>query len=290
MKKLALILLFTALILMLCSCTSISYVYSNSNRYSSGEACITQRVEEIDINWTEGSVTVAYHNGDDILLSETASRNLKRNTELHWYVDGHKLYIQYAASGVRIPSNLNKKLTVLLPEDLRLDEVNISVASAKIEVDGIDADQFHLQSASGKISLKQVNHSDAIVLETASGAVSVTAENTDKLSITSVSGKVTADVLQADEVKVTATSGSVKLQFSDVPDSIDASNVSGGVTICLPESAGFKAKLKSVSGTVRCQQDAQRSGNNTYTYGDGQCQISVDTVSGSLSIEKSAEK
>ena len=72
MKKTArLLLLLTALCLLLCSCTSLGYVYPNADKYTAGGARIDQRVEDIDINWVDGMVTIEYHNGNEIILKET---------------------------------------------------------------------------------------------------------------------------------------------------------------------------------------------------------------------------
>lgn len=289
MKKTALILLLTALCVLLCSCGSVGYVYTDADDYTAGGASIHQRVEDIDINWLDGSVRVDYHGGSDIIISETSDRSLKRDTELHWQVDGRKLYVKYAASGFRALPNLNKQLTVLLPETLRLDDLKITVASAGVEADGINADEIHLQSASGRIALRQVGHAEEIKVDTASGGVAVAAGDTDSLKINTASGQVIVDAIQADEVKVNTASGAVTLQFSDAPDRISADSVSGNVTIRLPREAGFTADVDSLSGTVRCQQDADKRGDDTYVYGNGHCRIEADTVSGNLQVEINAD-
>jgi DUF4097 and DUF4098 domain-containing protein YvlB len=204
-------------------------------------------------------------------------------------VDGRKLYVKYAASGFRALPNLNKQLTVLLPETLRLDDLKISVASGEVEADGINADEIHLQSASGRIALRQVGHAEKIRVETASGGVAVAAGDADSLKINTASGQVIVNAIQADEVSVNTASGAVTLQFADAPDRIDADSVSGNVTIRLPREAGFTADVDSLSGVVRCQQDADRRGDDTYVYGNGRCRIEADTVSGNLLVEINAD-
>ena len=64
MKKIAVILLVIALLAALTGCASVGYVYSNASRYTAGDARISDRVDELEINWVDGSVRIEYYNGD----------------------------------------------------------------------------------------------------------------------------------------------------------------------------------------------------------------------------------
>lgn len=285
MKKTArLLLLLTALCLLLCSCTSLGYVYPNADKYTAGGARIDQRVEDIDINWVDGMVTIEYHNGNEIILKET--ENLSRDQELRWLLDGRQLKVQYAASGLRALSGLQKELTVLLPAGLVLDDVKINVASAEVQADGIEADEINVNTASGQVALRQTGHAEKVTVNTASGDVAVALSDADELKLNTASGKVIADIYQADEVKANTVSGNVVLQFANLPDTLKADSVSGKVNLLLPAGSGFTADVESLSGSVRGDLDMKKLGDGEYVYGNGRCRIEVDTVSGNVVFDE----
>lgn len=286
MKIITLLLLLTALCLMLTSCTSLGYVYLNADDYTAGGARIDSRVEDIDINWMDGMVTVGYHNGGEIILRETAGRELSRDQELHWLLDGKQLTVQYAASGLRALPSLQKELTVLLPQDLRLDDVKINVASAEVQADGIDADEINVNTASGRVALRQAGHAEKVTINTASGDVAVFVTDADTLKVNTASGQVIADVYQVDEVKANTASGAVVMQFAQMPDRINADSVSGNVTFHLPVDGGFTADVDTLSGAVRGGLDVKQRGDEEYVYGNGKCRIEVDTVSGNVVFDE----
>ena len=288
MKKTTLLLLLTALCLLLCSCSQLGYVYPNGDEYTAGGTRISEKVEDIDLNWIDGVVTVQYHQGDEIILRETASRDLSSDQELHWRLHGRKLTVQYAASGFRTLPNLNKELTLLLPDGLRLDDVKINVASAEVQADNIDADEINVNTASGRVALRQAGHAEKVTINTASGGVAVAVADADALKINTASGQVIADVYQADEVKTNTASGAVVMQFARMPDEINADSVSGNVTLQLPADGGFTADVDTLSGVVRGNLNVKQCGDETYVYGNGKCRIEVDTVSGNVNFDENA--
>lgn len=286
MKKLTLLLLLMALGLVLTSCTSLGYVYPNGDAYTAGGARIDSRVEDLQINWMDGMVNVAYHNGDEIILQETAGRELSRDQELHWLLDGKELKVQYAASGLRTLPSLKKELTILLPQNLRLDDVTINVASAEVQADGMDADEISVNTASGRVALRQAGHGEKVAINTASGDVAVFVTDVDTLKINTASGQVIADVYQVDEVKTNTASGAVVMQFAQMPDRINMDSVSGNVAFHLPVDGGFTADVDTLSGAVRGNLNVKRRGDEEYMYGNGKCRIEVDTVSGNVTFEE----
>ena len=285
MKKTALLLMLTALCLLLSSCTALGYVYPDGDEYTAGEGRITARVEELDISWLDGSVIVNYHDGDAIILREESDKQLDSDKELHWRLEDETLHVKYAASGFRALPSLDKQLTVLLPESLRLDEAKITVASAQVEADGLRADEIHIQSASGQVALRQAGQAKEIRVETASGGVAVAVEDAQQMKITTASGQVVVDALQLEDVKAATASGTVVLQFAGEPDKIEADSVSGNVTIRLPEKVGFTAEVDSVSGRVGGNMEIRRRGDDTYVHGSGTLDVEVDTVSGNVFFE-----
>lgn len=58
------------------------------------------------------------------------------------------------------------------------------------------------------------------------------------------------------------------------------------LVLSLAESLGFEAEVDTVSGSFRSDIPTTASSKGVYTCGNGECGISVDTVSGSITIQK----
>lgn len=286
MKKLVCVAMLIALCLLLCSCGGMAYHYSDSRHYTAGAADIDKRVEKLDIGWLDGTVTVEYHNGSDIELSETGAGRSEKD-QLHWYLEGRTLHVRYAASGQALVGVKNKGLTVKLPRGLELDEVKIAVTSAEVAADGVDAEKIHIQSASGRVALRQYGSADEIKLDTASGNVAIACENTDRLTVNSASGQVIVDAIHADDVNVHTASGAMTLQFADVPERVNCDSVSGNVTVLWPEKEGFTADVDTISGSVGGGLRLDKTDRDDYRYLNGGCRIDVNTVSGNVYFEQS---
>ncbi|MBQ2698210.1 MAG: DUF4097 family beta strand repeat protein [Clostridia bacterium] len=150
-----------------------------------------------------------------------------------------------AQSGFRSSANLNKELTVLLPEGMKLSDMDVNMVSADLRAENVQTDLLRINTVSGSVNL--------------------TAE-------------------RADRVEVNSVSGDQRLRFERAPQRLDADAVSGDVTLLLPENAGFTAELDTVSGRVSGSMPMQKNGDR-YTHGDGASRIHVHTVSGDLQMD-----
>lgn len=213
MKKLLKILLIVLLlaVLIICACGRNGYTYKNSKRYTAGNAVVNGKVKTIDISWIDGQVNIGLHDGDSVIVKETSGKKLDEEMQLHWYLKGGTLYIKYAESGFRSAKSLDKKLTVLLPQDLTLDKLIVNAVSAKTTVTDISA---------------------------------------DKLEIDTVSGGAKLQLRRVDSVDIDSVSGGVSIRADHAPERITVDAVSGGVTLRLPGAEGFTAKVDTVSGDV----------------------------------------
>lgn len=223
-----------------------SYNYDNAGRYTAGGSVIAQKVERIAVDWIAGEVTIEQHSGDEIILSETASRKLKQQEQVHWLVDGDTLYVKYVRAGRNYSTRLDKELTLVLPDSLNLEEIVISGVSADIQADLSDAERVCVQNVSG----------DTHMILGRTGALRV--EN---------------------------VSGNVTLSCQNVPGSIDVNTVSGHATVLLPETAEFTATLDSVSGRIGGQLLEGVADAESFTRGNGGCDIHMNSVSGSLQLD-----
>ena len=300
--------------------TGSVFGYANAEKYTAGDTVITSPMENLDVNWTEGNVKVEYHAGSDIRVSETSPKQLSDDNRLRWWLDGSTLRIQYAKSGLNLNWNLQKALTVSLPEGMVLKNAGIHATSADISVSGLVAEEIRLVSTSGDITASTVTTSlevvttsgdqnirqDSVigsaVLGSTSGNIACTLDVAASVKIESTSGGIGLTVTDAaDTVHMGSTSGNVysdlasvnKADFSSTSGNITAvigafsslqiGSTSGSVTATLPETPGFSGSISSVSGSFSSGIEMAKNGK-TYSCGDGSAAISIGTTSGDITI------
>lgn len=300
MKKLCLFALLLALTLTLCACGSISYSYANASRYTAGGTVITGTVDSLDIDWIDGSVTVAYHKENTVEISETAKKNLSDAEKLHWWLDGTTLRIKYVRSETTITGNPQKALTVTLPENankplqsveiaavsgsircvpLYAETVKLSTVSGSVNAE-CAADALNSSTVSGKITLN--TSANEISLSTTSGALEAEIGHAKTLDISGISGKIRVNAAEIKKAEIDSVSGAVEAALQKT-ESLKISTVSGAVRLSLPKDSGFTADFSTVSGSLNNDIAASRTGSRC-VLGDGSALISVSTVSGSLTL------
>ena len=297
--------------------------YPNENKYTVGGGTVSGTVENLIVDWTSGQVNIEYHKGGDFIISETANRDLSEDDRLRWWLDGTTLRIRYAKSGLRINFNLDKKLTVSLPEGTVLKAADIGTTSADILVPGLAADEIRLGSTSGSISavtvtekltasstsggitVEQKTDVGAVDLGSTSGSIScvlggnassVTASSTsgsislavagsvETVDIGSTSGCIYPDLASVGKAEFGSTSGCVSGSVSAFRD-LKVGTTSGTVSLKLPTDPGFTCRVDTASGSFSSGLALTRSGN-TYTCGDGTARCSINTSSGNILIEE----
>ena len=78
MKKIALVLALALCAVILSGCAEINSLVSGvtGGNFKGGNAVITDKIENLNISWTAGSVKIAYHAENTVTLDETASRSI----------------------------------------------------------------------------------------------------------------------------------------------------------------------------------------------------------------------
>lgn len=262
-----------------------TYSYDNAQEYTMGGATLTDTVENIDINWIGGDVKVNYHSKDSVVFSEKCAQTLNEDNTLYYWLENETLHIMYGKSGKCDPCGLKKELTVWLPKELALSELNVDVTSANVVIDGIIADEADFDSISGDIEFKQAEFSSSLDVDTTSGGL--TADLIGKLQeidIDTISGKMEVSAEKVETFNADSTSGEIKLTVSSVPDSVDVDTISGDVEVILPKEAEFTVELDSISGVFE-SEFAMRMEEKKYLVGDGSKLYKFDTTSGNVKIE-----
>ena len=297
--------------------------YANADKYTAGDAKISDPVENLFIDWTEGRVNIEYHSGSGITVSETSGKTLSEDDRLRWWLDGSTLRIRYAKNGFRFSfTSLNKVLTVSLPEGTVLKTAEIGSTSGDLNIPDLIADEIRLDSTSGGISaamdakkltasstsgdmkIRLRGNAGAVVLNSTSGSISceldsvnsVSADSTSgsvsvtlsgtagKVNLGSTSGNVLADIASAENMEISSTSGSVGVKAAAVGN-LKIGTTSGNVTAKLSAEPGFTCSVDTSSGSFSSDLALVKDGNR-YSCGDGSASVSIGTTSGDIRLEK----
>lgn len=269
----------------LTGCSITNYKYADADSYSVGASSFAaSEINAIDISWVNGEVNIVYSDVEEISVSETVTKGeMTSDFEMRYLLNDGKLMIKYAKSGRWRIDNFEKTLTVSLPADKSLTELDVDLASADFVADKIVCDKASIDTASGDVDIKTACVSDFRV-DSASGDVSVKIENAESVSADTASGDITFDLINVDRVSVDSASGDVNIT-ADHPSSIDIDTASGDVKIKLPDETGFRLKFDTASGDFDTDFTVTASGKS-YVCGDGSVEINVDTASGSLDVNK----
>lgn len=221
-----------------------SFVYEDADRYTMGGTSLSDKVENVEVEWLSGNVQVAVHDRNTIEFSEEANKQLDRNNTLYYWLDGRTLHIKFCRSGKWNFAGLEKNLILWLPKDLKLKELKVDSISAAIAAGDVKA---------------------------------------QKLELNSVSGAASVDGGEFDEIKGDFVSGDVSVASLNVPEEMEIDTVSGSVKLFLLQSADFTLEFETVSGDFS-SDIALKADGDKYICGDGINRYEIDTVSGDVDI------
>lgn len=283
-----------------------AYTYSNADKYTAGNTEITDPVEIIDIDWSSGEIHVEMSETETVSVTEENSDSLSDEMKLHWWKDGKTLRVRFCSGTIKslVSFSTHKKvLHVTIPATMPLRELCVDSASAdffgeKLKADAVtvstasgdvalqcEAEKILLDSSSGKLNLTQTGSSKSVSLDSASGDINAVLEKCDAIRTETSSGKVSLSADSSVKLDVETSSGDISCTLNEITESCNIDTASGKVTLKLPETAGFTAKIKTASGEFNSDLALTKNGH-IYTSGDGKAKIVIDTSSGDISILK----
>ena len=274
--------------------------YANAELYTSGDTEITEDVKKIDVSWTSGKVTVAYHAENTVSLKESAKRALSDDEKLQWWVDGDTLRVQFTKPGIRwnMPE---KELTITLPEDICLQQANIGTTSGDIEIPALkaevlildataghiracaEADKAEVNTTSGDQELEFNGSATQIRINSTSGSIRVKAEKAALIEAASTSGGIGMTAQECENAKANSTSGSIDTELGKMKQ-LSINVTSGNVTAKLPETPGFTADVHTTAGDFTYGLALTREGDK-YVCGDGSGTVDIHTTAGNVRID-----
>ena len=296
--------------------------YADAEQYTAGGATVTDPVNNLDIHWTEGLVTIAYHADNTIEISETAPKAISGDAQLRWWLDGTTLHIQYAKSGYFSLLSLKKELTVTLPEGFELEGCSVEATSADVKIPSLraknmvmnltsgdldlaqagaesvalsstsgdlfagleEAKTVSVDTTSGEIQLTQTGAAQSVSLSSTSGDIRATLGDADELQVSSTSGRVAVEAGTTKKADIGTTSGNITVRLAAF-DQLKIGSTSGDVTAALPSKPGFKAEIDTTSGSFDSAIALKRDGDR-YACGDESASLEIDTTSGDIRLEE----
>lgn len=143
-------------------------------------------------------------------------------------------------------------------------------------------------SYSGNIKLDiyvPKDYSESIKINTASGKVDIN-DFGGSGEINTVSGEINIENCKGSFSAKTVSGHINYLKNSALKDNLNMNSVSGHVNIDIPKSSEFSLKARTVSGKIKCDFPLVLDGKGAEgTVGNGENEIIVNTVSGSITIK-----
>lgn len=227
----------------------------------------TDGIRELEINWVSGNILIQTADVTEIQISESGAANA--DCEMQVQTKGEKLSIAYAKGtekflGFGFHGELSKDLTITVPQNWECQDLEIDVASATVDIQNLTAWDLEFNGASGECKFTDCTV-DSLDVNTASGDVYFTGRLRD--------------------FDCEAASASIYADLSVVPEEMDLETMSGLMDITLPEDAGFTVSMESMKASFSSEFETTTQGNR-YICGNGQCKISVESMSGEVILRK----
>jgi len=229
------------------------------------------QLREIYIHSVSSDVSVFSTDEEDIKINfygRSAFKSEKALPKLITNLEGSKLKIEIKYPKV-VFYNANVVLDVYIPQDYR-ENIIIDTVSADIDISNLDINNFQCKTVSGDLRIESLG-SDNLALNTTSG----------NINILDILGNLKAD----------SVSGDINVGYRIFDNNVDIKTISGKVKIDLPQNAEFYLKTNTVSGEVVAKFPITIISFNKMnqlegTVGTGDNRIIVDTVSGSIYLNK----
>ena len=185
-------------------------------------------IRAMDISLFSCDLVVNTGNTDEVLVDAPDDENLIVETV------GDKLVIKEKNHTNQIFQHLTNDylIHIELPVETILDEVNMSIASSDLSIDGnMFIYKMYVKSASADISINQVEM-DELNIKIASGDISIRDNSVERLVIQSASGDIYLKNVIGASCAISNVSGDIKTQSIDYSN-IECKTTSGDISVCL---------------------------------------------------------
>ena len=286
MKKLTAVILILLSLFCLCSCKAgdidlgIYAPYWNFWKYSSASSFTYSSAEitEVNITWVGGSIEVVSSKESELSVTEN-SDGLEDDAKMHYFVKDGKLFIHYTKALYKEDIDTSKKnLRVEIPEGISLD---IDSVNAFVKIGEMAMGEIKITNVSGHIEFSSLAASK-IKIENVDGHVLAGKIVADEFYSDSVSGSLYISKISANNIETKTVSGKTTLGLAKKSE-VDISGVSGDVELYVADELGAMVTFSTMSGKFSSDKP-HTTGEKYYTFGLGEIEIDVETVSGNLRI------
>ena len=158
MRKLKVFFLISFLLL-LPSCTILNKTvrYSNVDNYHSlptnGEF-YDDSIKKIDLRWAKGDINiVSTKEYSSITLFEKTNGSFSTKYLTHVWHDNDYLRVRFCKSGVSFPNRYSKSLSLFIPENMLLDELEIDCEACNVTINDVNFFSININNMSGNYQI-----------------------------------------------------------------------------------------------------------------------------------------
>ena len=213
----------------------------------------SEDIDKISIDWVSGDIDIVPYDGDNIVMEETARKEITDENCLRYRVKDGELSINYTTGKVAVKfgntgDDINKRLQVKVPEELAgsLKSLSVDSVSSDITADGFAIDSMYVEVTSGNTRLSD---------------------------------------MKVKHFEIDMISGDLEAVFTECPEELDVDSTSGDSTVYLPAGSGFTLEFDGVSGEFITEFSPLRNSDDDYVVGNGKNSFSVDTTGGDFTVK-----
>lgn len=250
-----------------------SLSYENADKYTAGGGSVEGVVADIEIDWIDGNVEIAYGDVGSVTFSESAKETLSKEYTLHYWLENTTLHIKYGEARKFISANNypEKDLKITLPKDLALGELNIQAVDTNVKIDNITVDDVEIETVDGAVNAYLVGATREISVETVEGDITLNANEITHFDIETVGANVYVESVSA-------------------PKSGSFESVGGSLTLALYDGVeGFIFEVDGLGGNFTSDFETSKQGDQ-YKYGNGACRYEAETVGGDVTLVRKTAK
>ena len=221
--------------------------------------------------------------GSSLLIEESSEKEIPDEDRLCWYLSGSTLYIKYSSvkSFFHFGKSLNKHLTVTLPEDSRLEKLEIDSSAGDVNT-AVSAEYLEMDCSAGDAVIRTEDPVKTMDLDFSAGDISLEAGEIEKLEIDSSAGGVEFSAAGIGSMDIDVSAGSVKGELTSF-DSGEIDISAGSLELKLPSDANFTMKADISAGSLNSDIPFQKQGK-TYIFGEGKAKLDIDISAGNVNI------
>lgn len=261
-------------------------------------------IQDIEVVWGSGDASIVPGLGDTFVVREEARSNLGSKMpqqawirvesgclNVRWNEDGSTSTDSSGARGWLFGADEDRRITIEVPAAAldKLGSVALSGTSGSYRLGQLTCDALEANFTSGVLDCTGTTAEQASFSYT-SGDVVTEEFETGTLDVNLTSGNAALAGIVRDAARIELTSGDVEASFTSLPATLDVAFTTGDVALNLPASAGFTARVATMSGDVASDFATSDAGDDpatrVYRNGDGSAAITVTFTSGDLILRR----